>query len=53
MCEGPAVEQQPKVLLWLNLADDFLPSMPALLLHSSLQDALKLSLGVPKAALAG
>lgn len=43
--------QQPKVLLWLNLAY-FLPSMPALLLHSSLQDVLERELGVPKAALA-
>jgi hypothetical protein len=43
--------QQPKVLLWLNLAY-FLPSMPALLLHSSLQDLLERKLGVPKAAMA-
>lgn len=43
--------QQPKVLLWLNLAY-FVPSMPALLLHSSLQDCLERRLGVPTAALA-
>jgi hypothetical protein len=43
--------QQPKVLLWLNLAY-FLPSMPALLLHSSLQDVLERKLGAPNAALA-
>lgn len=43
--------QQPKVLLWLNLAY-FLPSIPALLLHSSLQDVLEQRLGVPKAAVA-
>lgn len=43
--------QQPKVLLWLNLAY-FLPSIPTLLLHSSLQDVLEQWLGVPKAAMA-
>eukprot|EP00879_Flechtneria_rotunda_P030186 GHRR01032786.1.p1 GENE.GHRR01032786.1~~GHRR01032786.1.p1 ORF type:complete len:400 (+),score=128.31 GHRR01032786.1:44-1243(+) len=41
---------EPKVLLYLNLAY-FVPSVPALLVHSSLQDALERSFGVPKAAL--
>jgi hypothetical protein len=42
---------QPVILLWLNLAY-FLPSVPALLLHSSLQDRLELWLGLPRAAMA-
>jgi hypothetical protein len=42
---------QPAILLWLNLAY-FLPSVPALLLHSSLQDRLEQRLGLPRAAMA-
>lgn len=43
--------QEPRVLLWLNLAY-FLPSVPALLLHSSVQDVLEARLGVAKAGAA-
>jgi hypothetical protein len=43
--------QQPAILLWLNMAY-FLPSVPALLLHSSLQDRLEQALGLPRAAAA-
>jgi hypothetical protein len=42
---------QPAILLWLNLAY-FLPSVPALLLHSSLQERLEQWLGLPRAAMA-
>lgn len=40
----------PQVLLYLNLAY-LLPSIPALMLHSSLQNKLEMSLGVACAAL--
>ncbi|WIA22536.1 hypothetical protein OEZ86_009526 [Tetradesmus obliquus] len=43
--------QQPSILLWLNLAY-FLPSLPALLLHSSLQEKLEQRMGLPRAAMA-
>lgn len=42
---------EPRVLLWLNLAY-FLPSLPSLLLHSSVQDALEARLGVGRASAA-
>ncbi|KAF6261556.1 hypothetical protein COO60DRAFT_1636708 [Scenedesmus sp. NREL 46B-D3] len=42
---------QPAILLWLNLAY-FIPSVPALLLHSSLQERLEQALGLPRAAMA-
>uniref|UniRef100_A0A383VLG1 Uncharacterized protein n=1 Tax=Tetradesmus obliquus TaxID=3088 RepID=A0A383VLG1_TETOB len=42
--------QQPSILLWLNLAY-FLPSLPALLLHSSLQEKLEQRMGLPRAAM--
>jgi hypothetical protein len=40
----------PQVLLYLNLAY-LLPSIPALMIHSSFQNKLETSLGVPRAAL--
>lgn len=42
--------KQPRILLYLNLAY-FLPSVPALLIHSSLQERLERRYGLPKAAL--